>query len=79
MTTVTTANPTTDPVAMALAELRAVLNQDVASDEQIKEKLTVLRAAMAKAKLELSLAQKELQSLVTLRQEAILITYGYLE
>ena len=49
-----------------------------ASTSQIKESLTVLREAKAKTEENLSKAQAELKGLLTLRQEAILVTMGIL-
>lgn len=70
---------TLPPVARALAELKTVLDNKEATPEQIKEKLTALREAKAKAKENLLAAQKELTELLTARQEAVLVQNGTLE
>jgi hypothetical protein len=73
--------PTTQPsaAAAALQDLRGTLNDQNASADTIKEKLQVLRDARAKAKMDLAAAQQDLKSLLTQRQEAVLVMMGVLE
>jgi hypothetical protein len=67
------------PVGKAANELRdAVENKDT-PQEQIATKLKALRDARAKAKADLDAAQKDLQGVVTPRQEAVLVANGMLE
>jgi hypothetical protein len=60
-------------------ELQTLLENTVATPEQIKEQLTKLRAAREKAKQELAKAQQDLRQVLTLRQEAILVLMGLLD
>ena len=69
------ANPVSD-ASKALSDLLA--NKD-ATELQIKEKLKALRDAKAKAKEDMTKAQKELQELCTPRQEAVLVQMGMLD
>ena len=66
------------PVAKASADLRSAVEAK-ASDEEIKGKLQALRDARAKAREDLAAAQKELQEVVTSKQEAVLVMYGMLD
>ena len=59
--------------------LQKVLDNKEAKVEEIKAALTALREARAKAKAELETAQKELREVVTVRQEAQLVTLGLLD
>ncbi len=59
--------------------LRTVLENKEAKPEEIKAALGTLRAARAKAKQDLETAQKELREVVTVRQEAQLVSMGVLE
>ena len=76
------ANSSSQPqsaIAKASADLQEALkNKDTPAD-QIAAKLTAFREAKEKAKQELAAAQKELKELLTARQEAILVTRGYLD
>ena len=47
--------------------------------DQIKAKLTALRAAREQARRELATAQRSLRQLLTLRQEAHLVLRGLLD
>jgi len=47
--------------------------QSNATEDVLRQKLAAVRAARAQAKVALEKAQKDLQSVVTLRQEAILL------
>jgi hypothetical protein len=69
----------TSPAAQASRELREALeNKDTPAD-QIVAKLAALREARAKAKAELEAAQKDLQGVLTPRQEAVLVAAGTLD
>ena len=63
----------------AARELRDALENKEAPADQIAAKLAALREARAKAKAELEAAQKDLQSVLTPRQEAVLVSAGTLE
>ena len=60
-------------------DLRDALENKDTTPEQITAKLTALREARAKAKTELEAAQKDLQGVLTPRQEAVLVTFGMLD
>lgn len=61
-------------------ELRElVMNNKDAKPEEIKAKLTALRAAKERVRQELANAQKDLRQILTLRQEAILVLNGLLD
>jgi hypothetical protein len=59
--------------------LQTTLENASATPEEIKAKLTALRAAREKAKAELAVAQKQLREVLTLRQEAQLVVMGMLD
>ncbi|MEX0775571.1 MAG: hypothetical protein WD042_07630 [Phycisphaeraceae bacterium] len=71
--------PPQTPVAKAAEELRTTLEDDKASNDVIKAKLEALRKARADAKVALEAAQKDLREIVSLRQEAQLVSMGILE
>jgi len=62
-----------------LQALQTLLEDENATSDEIKSKLSALRKAQATAKQELAVAQKELRELLTLRQEAMLVVMGLLE
>jgi hypothetical protein len=66
-------------VEKATEGLRTLLENTSATPEQIKNQLTVLRAAKEKAKQQLAVAQKELRQIITLRQEAQCVMMGILD
>jgi hypothetical protein len=66
-------------VARALTELQTTLDNTAATPEQISLKLSQYREAKAKAVANLALLRKDLKDLLTARQEALMVTYGYLE
>lgn len=66
-------------IAGASADLRKALENKSATPEEISKKLTALREAKAKAKMELEAAQKELKEVLTQRQEATLVTLSMLD
>ena len=59
--------------------LRQSLENEAATADEIKAKLTALRAAREKAKQELAVAQQSLRELLTQRQEAQLVLMGILD
>lgn len=63
----------------AAEDLRKLLENKDAKPEDLKKALTTLRDARAKAKTELDKARKELQEVLTVRQEAALVSAGVLE
>ena len=69
----------TSPVADASAALQATLENKDSTADQIKAKLTTLREVRAKAKEELAAAQKGLRELLSVRQEAVLVSMGMLD
>ncbi|MCY2925827.1 MAG: hypothetical protein NT031_10370 [Planctomycetota bacterium] len=69
----------TSEVGKAAAELAKVLADKDAKGAQITPALQALRDARAKAKAELEAAQKDLREVLTVRQEAMLVTTGMLE
>lgn len=62
-----------------LEELQTLVTSEDATTTQIKSKMSEVRAAKEKSRQELSKAQKELRELLSLKQEAILISVGLLE
>lgn len=68
-----------DPIAVAQAELQALLDKKETAPDLLKEKVAALRTAKAKVHADLAEAKKELQLLVTPDQEAILVGQGYLD
>lgn len=69
----------TAPVEQRRKELRELLRDEAAKPEQIREKLLALRAEKEKARQELAKVRRELQQVLTLRQEAVLVLAGLLE
>lgn len=62
-----------------LEELQTLLASEDASATQIKNKISEARRARETAKQDLAKAQKDLREILTLRQEATLISLGLLE
>lgn len=60
-------------------ELGELLGDDKADADQIKAKLTALRAAKSKANQELTTARQTLRQIMNLRQEAVLVLNGLLD
>lgn len=60
-------------------DLHETLQSQDASPDEVKAKVTALREARAKAKVQLAQAQEELRGVLSLRQEAVLVTFGILE
>ena len=67
------------PVDQASEDLQAALDDSNSSDDLIKNKLQILRDAKAKATQDLSVARDNLRSLLTIRQEAVLVERGLLD
>jgi hypothetical protein len=65
-------------VQKASADLQATLDNKDSKPDDIKAKLDTFRAAKAKAKEDLAAAQKDLESVLTQRQEALLVVTGML-
>jgi hypothetical protein len=59
--------------------LRTTLENENATADEIKAKLTAVRESRKKASGELEAARAELQKVVTVRQEAVLVAMGMLE
>jgi hypothetical protein len=73
-------NPFGDsPASTAAKDLGDALDNKDTPPEQIATKLKALRDARAKAKTELEAAQKDLQGVLTPRQEAVLVANGMLD
>lgn len=66
-------------VMQKLAELQTTLADPNATSEQLKEKMTAVRSARQKARVELVAARKDLLQLLTLDQEATLVSLDYLD
>jgi hypothetical protein len=73
--------PTTQPSAVqtALTDLQTTLDDQNASPDVIKSKLDTLREAKSKARQDLVVAQQDLKSILTQRQEAVMVLDGYLD
>jgi len=67
------------PLAQAFQELQTVVGNADATTEDIQAKLTAYREAREKAKQELDAAKQALREVLTLRQEAVLVTRGILD
>ncbi|MDP9175038.1 MAG: hypothetical protein M3O30_14420 [Planctomycetota bacterium] len=66
-------------VQQAQSDLRTTLANQSATAEEIKAKIDTLRQARAKAREDLTSAQTDLKSVLTQRQEAIMILAGLLD
>ena len=73
--------PTTEPSAVqtALQDLQTTLDDPNASPDAIKAKLETLRQARTKARQDLATAQADLRSVLTQRQEAVMVLRGVLD
>jgi hypothetical protein len=78
-TTGTTSTRPERPGSAESAALRTALESDTTSPEEIKAKLTALREVRKKGASELVVAREELRKVVTVRQEAVLVSMGILE
>ena len=72
------AQPAVSQVARAFQELQDILKEPNAGEDSIAAKLRAWRALHEKARAELAAAQEDLVSILTLRQEAILLNLGML-
>jgi Spy/CpxP family protein refolding chaperone len=70
--------PTSD-VQTKLADLNTALDNKDTSADDIKTKLQALRDARTAAKADLAKAQDDLKSVLTQRQEAVMVSRGLLE
>jgi hypothetical protein len=61
------------------SDLRETLQNNDATADDVKAKVAALRDARAKAKAELAQAQDDLRQILSLRQEAALVSFGILE
>ena len=59
--------------------LRTALESETTANDDLKAKLAALREARKKAAAELAAARADLQKVVTVRQEAVLVSMGVLE
>jgi hypothetical protein len=67
------------PGAAERSALRTALEADSTSAEDIKTKLEAVRAFRKKTAAELAAAREDLKKVVTVRQEAVLVSMGVLE
>ncbi len=67
------------PVQMAVQDLSSTLDKPDATPDEIKSKLDALRQARKDAQQALGAAQADLKSLLTQRQEAVMVLYGMVE
>lgn len=65
-------------VGKAMAQLQTTLENQNASPEEIKKQLTAVREAREKVRAELTAAQDDLKKILSVRQEAVLVTMGQL-
>ena len=68
-----------NPVSKAASELNTAAGDAAASADSLKPKLDALRKARTDKQTELTAAQKDLKGVVTVRQEAILVSLGILD
>lgn len=74
------AQPVADnAVSKALADLRSAMETRDTKAEVLTQKITALRTARDKAVADLNTARKALKDILTSRQEAVLISYSFLE
>ena len=71
--------PDTRPGAAESAALRTALESDSTSADDLKAKLAAVRAVRKKGTADLAVAREELKKVVTVRQEAVLVSMGILE
>ena len=72
-------NAPASPLQTASGELRATLEKEGSTPEEIAAKLTAYRDARDKARANLEAARKDLKEVLTPRQEAALVLQGTLE
>lgn len=66
-------------MSKAAEDLRTTLGDQNSTVAQVKEKLTAYRAEREKAREELSKAQEDLRSVLSVKQEAQLVLMGSLD
>ncbi len=71
--------PKGNAVQTQLTELATMLRDKTTTNDQLKEKLTLIRATRQKAKAELQTAQADFMHLITPAQAALLLASGYLD
>jgi len=64
---------------VALEELKSLLESEETTNTQLKNKVSEIRNAREKSRQDLVKARKELREILTLKQEATLISVGLLE
>ncbi len=69
----------TRPGAAESAALRTALESDSTSADDLKAKLAAVRAVRKKGAADLAVAREELKKVVTVRQEAVLVSMGILD
>ena len=69
----------TRPGAAESAALRTAIESDSTSADDLKAKLAAVRAVRKKGAADLAVAREELKKVVTVRQEAVLVSMGILE
>ena len=69
----------TRPGAAESAALRTAVESDSTSADDLKAKLAAVRAVRKKGAADLAVAREELKKVVTVRQEAVLVSMGILE
>ncbi len=69
----------TRPGAAESAALRTAIDTDGTSADDIKAKLAAVRAMRKKGAADLAVAREDLKKVVTVRQEAVLVSMGMLE
>jgi hypothetical protein len=74
-----TDQPAPSAVEQKAADLKTALDNKDSKPEDIKAKLDALRDAKAKTKEELTAAQADLKTVLTQRQEAVLVEFSILE
>lgn len=70
---------TPSEVQQKQSDLREALQSQDASPDDLKAKVAALRDARTRAKAQLAAAQEELRGILSLRQEAVLVSFGVLE
>jgi len=68
-----------NPIAEKVRDLQTTVSNQNASEADIKAKLDALREARKLSQEEMTKAQTEVRELVTVRQEAVLVTLGVLD
>jgi Spy/CpxP family protein refolding chaperone len=66
-------------INQARAELKSTLDNPKHSPAEVRERVAAVRKARQKASADLEAAQKELRQLLTARQEAVLVSLGYID